>query len=316
MSSVHDPCQEAPSTASRSLRECPACAGAASPRLHGVKGAFRWRLCASCATTYVDRTPAAEELAAVYDGYYGAQNLVVPDFVSRRLGEIIGPFAHYRSSGRLLDVGFGAGVLLAKADEMGWECWGQEISPEPLRVARERGWRVIEGDLCAAQLPDGHFDVICIAEVVEHLPNPADYLRASYRLLRPGGLLYVTTPNGRSLTARLLGVDWSVYSAPEHLQLFSRQSLARALRQVGFTAVRTATEGLNPAELLAKWNRSPGTVDRVQTAYALNQRMSSGTFPRLAKRVINRLLTLTRLGESIKCWAERPATDVVVVPAR
>ncbi|MCC2671072.1 MAG: methyltransferase, partial [Armatimonadetes bacterium] len=181
----------------------------------GEKSGFDWQRCGRCGSAFVDRLPSDGELDRMYGLYYGPQNLELPPFLKDRLRDMVRKFDPYRQEGHLLDVGFGAGLLLETAEEAGWQCWGTEISPPALVKARARGWRVLEGDLCRIQLPGDLFDVICLIEVLEHLPNPMEYIRQALHLLRPGGIMYATTPNGCSLNARMLGLPWSIFSPPE-----------------------------------------------------------------------------------------------------
>jgi SAM-dependent methyltransferase len=280
--------------------------------------------CRDCRTLYVAAVPRSEE-SADYDGYYGEENLSVPDFIDRRLDEIVAGFEPYRREGRLLDVGCGAGTFLRAAARAGWEAVGVEVSATAAEHNRAAGFEVFNGELEAARYPEGHFDVVIASEVLEHVPDPAGMLREILRVLRPGGLLWATTPNGRGLSARALGLGWSAVCPPEHLHLFSRRAARRLLEGVGFGPVRVVTEGANPVELLrALRRRGPAPpahgahasahapaahtasgVERVQTGYELNAFLSESRPRRLLKDAVNGLLRLSRLGDSLKIRAER-----------
>src|SRR5262249_55919580 len=140
-------------------------------------------------------------------------------------------------------------------------------------------------------------------------------LSAALRWLRPGGLLYLTTPNANSLNRRCLGLEWSVFKPPEHITIWSARGLRAALSRAGFQCRRTRTEGFNPCEILSRLRRElallqPGgrkgdvePVDRNQTAFALNQALSNGLFGRGIKRGINGCLSALGIGDSLKVWA-------------
>jgi Methyltransferase domain len=70
--------------------------------------------------------------------------------------------------------------------------------------------------------------------VIEHLHDPAGDLRRIYGLLRPGGLMWIATPNLEALGLRRFGRDWLGLDPPRHLVLFTRASLERLLRETGF----------------------------------------------------------------------------------
>jgi 2-polyprenyl-3-methyl-5-hydroxy-6-metoxy-1,4-benzoquinol methylase len=288
-------------------RVCPSCEAEAPSRTIGKKLRFTWKLCMACGTRFVERRPTPEEIARLYEAYYRAENLRVPDFVMFRLAEIVSGFSRYRRTGRLLDVGFGAGALLTAAEAAGWTCWGTEVAPQSLQVGQERGWRVVPGDLLGASLPEEAFDVVCMTEVLEHLEDPMSYVREVSRLLRPGGLFYATTPNGAGVNSRMLGTGWTVFSAPEHLQLFCPASAGALLERAHYARCRIRTEGLNPSELhfWRIFHQNHGEVDRVKSGYALNQRLSSGRGWRSLKRAANRLINLSQMGDTLKIYAEK-----------
>ena len=291
-------------------RRCPAC-GFALTAQRGIKSGFQMLSCRGCKTLYTSKLPDAET-AEDYDSYYSDENLSVPDFINRRLDELIAGFASYRQNNRLLDVGFGAGTLLEAARRGGWDALGVEVSRSAVEHVRGLGFDVFCGTLHEAQYPDGHFDVVTASEVLEHVPDPQSVLNEISRVLRPGGLLWGTTPHGRGLSAHVLGLKWSVVSPPEHLQLFSRSGMKRMLAEAGFRKVGIATEGVNPYELLqALRGRSPQgetgqqSNARVESAYSLNEALMASPSRRLLKSALNNLLNLGRIGDSLKIRAEK-----------
>ncbi len=150
------------------------------------------------------------------------------------------------SPSRVLDVGCGAGVLLKRMQDMGWEARGQEIDPKAVSAAQARGVRVDLGTLHEQKYPGDHFDAVHTAHVIEHVHDPAALLRESYRILKPGGILVVLTPNVESFGHAHFGKAWLNLDPPRHLVLFSRKTLRKLAEREGFhvqrleTTVRTA----------------------------------------------------------------------------
>ena len=232
-----------------SERSCPAC-GAGERDERGLKNGLRVGACRGCGTLYARGGAGGEADASCdYDAYYHEANLSVPPFIERRLDEIVGGFAPFRRTGRLLDIGCGAGTLLHAARRAGWDAAGTEVSRPAVEHVRGEGFEVFAGELQQARFPDGHFDVVTASEILEHLPDPRVLLAEAARILRPGGLFWGTTPHGRGLSARALGIGWSTVSPPEHLQLFSLGGVRRLLKSAGFTRARVITQGFNHYEV-------------------------------------------------------------------
>ncbi len=141
-----------------------------------------------------------------------------------------------RPGGRLLDVGCGTGAAVARMRALGWNAEGLDPDPEAIGVAERAGIRVTRGTL--ADLDDAAhanaFDAITLSHVIEHLHDPAAELERIHRLLKPGGLLWIATPNLESLGHRRFGPDWVGLDPPRHLVLFTTASLAGLLRRTGF----------------------------------------------------------------------------------
>jgi SAM-dependent methyltransferase len=150
---------------------------------------------------------------------------------------------------------------------------------------------------------ESQFDVVSMIELIEHVADPRDLLETAVELLRPGGVVYLTTPNAASLNCRLLGPTWSVLCPPDHLTLWTSGGLRSALKRAGLQASRIDAEGLNPAEILARFRRSGRAApafDRNRAAQALNARLMSRSYLRLLKRSANHVLRLLVLGDTLK----------------
>lgn len=296
--------------AARVGRPCPAC-GCPTSRAAGSKEDRALRRCASCSSLFVGWIPHAGA-TDYYDTYYREGNLAVPALVHQRLAELVDNLAPYRRLNRWLDVGCGAGALMQAAAQAGWASEGTEIAPRSVEHASGLGLTVHRGDVAELTLDEGAYDVVTLIEVLEHVADPRSLLTRVARLLRPGGVLHLTTPNGCGLSARLLGLRWSVVSPPEHLQLFSLPGLRAAIRAAGLVEAGVHRHAVNPHELIASlrpWRRSPAATggERVEASYRLNEALESGRGGVWLKSGANRVLDTTGLGDTIKYRAARPS---------
>jgi len=133
------------------------------------------------------------------------------------------------SPGRLLDLGCGNGDFLMLAREAGWEAYGVEISEPSLREAESRSGVKVFSSLYPLSDKQEFFDVITMWEFIEHLPSPDRFFGGILPLLRPGGLVALTTPNTRNLTALRSPTLWTEFKPPEHLQFFDFDTIGRFL---------------------------------------------------------------------------------------
>ena len=315
------------------------CIVCGAAELSGISGAYceRALLCAACGHVFVAELPSAEELEEVYGSYgYDSEGAEGPSFLEGILDETVATFAPHRAANRLLDVGFGAGGFLRAARRAGWDTSGIEVSKAAVERARTQDLgNIFHADFTTAELDDGTFDVIVMSEILEHLNSPESFLARAARLLRPGGLLYATTPHGRGVSGRLLGASWSVLRPPEHLQLFSVASMRVHLTNAGFPQADVYTQSVLPHELVGAGRKaarelltalrrtsrsetssvavpggsagppSPSGTDRVGRSYALNARLRGSLAGRLAKRGVNRAIRLSGLGDSLRVRALR-----------
>jgi SAM-dependent methyltransferase len=135
---------------------------------------------------------------------------------------------------RLLDVGCGPGFFVRAASIAGFAAAGVEISEYAVTFARERlGQNVSVGEARAGDLRDGPFDVVTMWDVIEHLPDPFAACEAVGDVLKPSGLLAISTGDIDSIAARLSGARWHLFNLPEHLWFFTADSLKRLLRRAG-----------------------------------------------------------------------------------
>ncbi|MGJ4996976.1 class I SAM-dependent methyltransferase [Bradyrhizobium sp. HKCCYLS3077] len=151
----------------------------------------------------------------------------------------------------VLDIGAGFGSLLARLRDRGAQrALGVELSRAQRRYASETLGLDIAADL--AELRDSdRFDVITLFEVIEHLPEPAAFIRSILPLLKPGGSLIVGTDNFESDAVETLGAGFPKWIPHEHVSFFSPKTLTMMLTDdTGLEIVGTSS--FTTWELLAR----------------------------------------------------------------
>lgn len=133
----------------------------------------------------------------------------------------------------ILDYGAGRGDILSalverKAQAVGVEPFGHEL-------LRQKGFQTYQTmeDLPENQAVDG---IVCV-DVIEHLEKPLADIQQMFKLLSPGGWLFISTPNSESLRARIQGQTWEEANRKGHLFLFTPDSLEKNLSLAGFSRI-------------------------------------------------------------------------------
>ncbi|MCF8095627.1 MAG: methyltransferase domain-containing protein [Desulfobacteraceae bacterium] len=153
---------------------------------------------------------------------------------------------------RLLDVGFGSGAFLEAAQSMGWKVAGVDPDPVSVESAVKRGLDVRHGGIEAYADMPGCFDVVTMSHVIEHVHDPYDTLQTIYRLLKPGGFLWLSTPNIHSFGHEYYGRNWRGLEPPRHLILFNWYAIREILKKNGFTSIQKDKNNRHFASLAAK----------------------------------------------------------------
>jgi len=248
-----------PSIASKAsgphLASCPVCqAKNFSPRFV-IKG-IAIEACGGCGLVVQNPQPSDAQLAAIYGSNYfigssendrlGSQfDLVKRATASLQLDEITA-YLHQRGQRAnqlsLIEIGCGHGNMLLEARNKGFQVQGLEYSADAARVANTklRADVVRVGTLTENILPEQSFDVCVLADVIEHVRDPASFVQDIRRILKAGGVVFIATPSTASWSARLLGRYWMEYK-PEHLFYFDQTTITCLLGKAGFGHIETSS---------------------------------------------------------------------------
>ena len=117
-------------------------------------------------------------------------------------------------------------------------CGRRRPDPHAVKVARDGGLKVNVGGVPGLDAPDCHFAAVTMSHVIEHLHDPVSALRDVYRVLEPGGAIWIATPNIGAFAYKLFGRNWIGLQSPGHLVLFNSHTMRTALKAAGFVKVR------------------------------------------------------------------------------
>ncbi len=261
--------------------------------------------CASCGMVFSSLTPSQSILATHYQGY--GMFSQISETTIKRYNQILDRFEKYRLNNNILDVGCGEGFFLEQAKKRGWTVYGTEYAHQYIEVCKKKGALMHEGVLDLKNYTTGSFDIITSFEVIEHLSHPMQELHNFNLLLRKNGLLYLTTPNFNSFSRKVQGKNWSVISYPDHLSYFTPATINTALNLSGFKKLEIITTGISIARTqqalfkkrtLIQENPEPKQNMPVDAIW--QERIEGNVLLKIAKGIINRLLSLSNSGDGIK----------------
>ncbi len=271
--------------------------------LYPLKGYEKNYLVKSRSSGFVfcSKIPTEEEIYNHYNNYpigYGADSAIT----TIRINEVLDGFEKFRKTNKMLDVGCGPGLFLIEAKKRGWEVYGTEFTDNQLTYLKDKGINTLKGKLSDHSFENELFDVIISSEVIEHINNPVEEIQQFHRLLRKGGVVYITTPNFNALERYFLKGDYEIIEYPEHLCYYTPKTINLLLTQNGFEKLKITTTGISLARIKKSLKRKNNeSTESVASDEALREQLETG-YKRYLKSFINGLLNFFEIGNSLKVW--------------
>jgi 2-polyprenyl-3-methyl-5-hydroxy-6-metoxy-1,4-benzoquinol methylase len=222
---------------------------------HGYPGSFCLRKCSTCGLLFNSPRLDNHELAQLYGkNYYffnrsDATELArIPAMYARSVALVADEFKN--GDRRSLDIGSGRGYFPAVLKRAGWDANGVEISQEAANYARKRfGLETIFTGTIEqfADESESQFPLVTAIDVIEHVPSPASFVHAISRVVRPGGLAIIDTPNAAAYNITVEGIGWKGFN-PFHIYLFAISNLRQLLEANGFKVEQSFSYNNSPAD--------------------------------------------------------------------
>ena len=240
---------------------CGVCLGALRPLIDrlqdsrfGVSGEYSAGECRNCGAISTMPRPSERELSRLYSRFYNFGGsgkgkyerireaihksvvykiwlLIDGDIAFQSIHCLTRPSPAQRATSpgareRLIELGCNEGRNLEIYRRNGWKAEGQEINPVAVKTARARGFKVYAG---ALEKVKGQFDVVVLANVLEHSIEPRQMLSQVHRLLKKGGEVWISLPNNRSWLRSVFGRKWINWHVPFHVSHLGSRSLGELL---------------------------------------------------------------------------------------
>ena len=256
--------------------------------------------CSNCQFVFCKRKPESEELLNHYQ-HYPRANTISPITI-KRYDQLLDTFEKFRKNNKIIDVGCGDGYFLEVARMRNWDVYGTEFTHEAVRICELKGIQMCLGSLHPENYEKDFFDIITSFEVIEHINEPRREVEAFDRILRRGGIVYVTTPNFNSISRNLMGSHWNIIEYPEHLSYYTPRTLKKLFLDNHFKLVSLTASGISFNRLKQKM---PLTASAVNTDENLRERIETNFVLGTLKGVVNSLLNFFGKGDGLKAYFQK-----------
>ena len=199
-------------------------------------------------------SPFPEDISGIYDDYFFNHGYkanyfdylpLIKNSLDKkiRLLQSIYPEYSQNNTKRFLDVGCGSGLYVHAAQLLGFDAYGIDVDEKSILIAREQGLKVEKSDLLKVDFKQDYFDLIQMKQVLEHIPDPKEFLSRVRSLLKFNGILMIDVPNQSGIIPRLkislnlIKNEYGFVQPPVHLFAYTQQSLSSLLQRVGFEVI-------------------------------------------------------------------------------
>ncbi|MBI4407880.1 MAG: class I SAM-dependent methyltransferase [Candidatus Kerfeldbacteria bacterium] len=222
---------------------------------YGYPGKFSVYRCSTCGFGQTDPllTPAA--LGKLYTDYYPRKNITVDEVrrsVTWRPGTLarwkrwlqgVNNTCHYHvtPNSKVLDIGCGNGASLLDIQAQGAEAVGTEEDRNVEPIAKALHLQIHFGDVSTSTYADQSFDFITMSQLLEHIPDPAAFLKRVSQKLKPTGQIIMSFPNIDGWNRRHSGRRWINWHIPYHINFFTPKSIRLLADQSGLKLMSLQT---------------------------------------------------------------------------
>ena len=290
---------------------------------YGALGYFTIYKCSNCGFGRTYPVLKRKEIGKFYAKYYPIRYQKASDvqkqmnlkshFDSWRDGTNNVAHQYVAKNSDVLDVGSANGVSLLEIKKLGANAYGIEPDPNSQRLAKQLKINIFKGFLSDNPFSGKKFDYITASQVLEHEPDPEQFLKIAKSRLKEGGKIILSFPNADSLYRRIFGKKWINWHVPYHVNHFSIRSIGILTSKIGLkiTKLRTITPNLWTRLQLKNYLLKPtmGVPSSIWTTQKVKEDgILTRTFFWLAPYFyipLNRLIDVFGYGDSILVFLEK-----------
>lgn len=235
-----------------------------------VKDGFRFQKCKKCGFVFINPRPP---LLALSDWYCNADHCKIGTKLLRKTEEKRLPIFKKRlkiilnvlkrmerlkkKKLKIIEIGASLGSLLKILNKVlkgKHDLFGVEPDPEACSIAKKAGLKMFNGAVeDFIKTNKKSYDLICCFETIEHLFDPANFIKYLNTLLNNSGIIYMTTPNYYGYDFLTLGEKYKNFYGPNHLNYFNKKSIENLLNNAGFKLIHYKTSGILDVDIVQNY---------------------------------------------------------------
>ena len=255
-------------------RQCPIC-GEDNENMVLKAPVYDFVSCKKCGLVYTKYVLNQKEIDDFYSDneiYQSAWKKLYEDIiknkdVSTHNSIVRNILDHRKADDRCLDVGCAFGKLLYELKPYFKKVEGVELNVRTSKISEKVfDIYIYTKKLEELNLPNSSYDVIILSQVIEHLNDVDSLFKEFYRILKPGGIVYIGCPNMDSLSMKLFKGKHEHVSSHGHVNMFNKKSIFFLAKKMGFKIKKIETNRLditlidilhfyfNPKKFLHRYN--------------------------------------------------------------
>ena len=146
---------------------------------------------------------------------------------------------NYKEGGLVLDFGCALGHFCEVAKNRNWNVIGSDINTYAAEFVKKKyNVDTFICDISNPPIKNNIADLVCLYDLIEHVPNPKKSLKAIKNILKDDGILHIVTPDSNSISSIIFGRYWFHYKPKEHLFYFNKHNLSKILKQMGYNILK------------------------------------------------------------------------------
>ena len=290
-------------------------------KLELIKDDVRYVHCTNCDLVFVDESMSDRMIATMYEEeaerYFLDHQKIDLDYNVSRYRFEVQAFRkiNFNLSANILEIGCATGSFLHLLKGHGFaNLEGIDISEPSIAFAKKMGLKCESGDFLKMDYQTDFYDCIVMWATLEHLLHPRLFCEKAFRCLKEGAFLFISVPNYKSVTQRLLGKK-NRYVGSGHLNYFSKSNVSMLLTGIGYEVVSTEFHAINPIniyqDLLGRVNMDSAEfkIKSQHKAMEIKRRVSSHVALRVLFGLLDGLLNFSGLGDLLIITARKTSSN-------